>query len=81
MTKKTTPLCFSFLSFGEDELTSAEEIFMIDDNTIIFNSDCVRTAQIDSVDKNTAVITVHLKTGIIEKKNFDISNLQIREIK
>ena len=76
MTQLTTSLNFTFRSFGED-VTSTEELFIIDDRTVVFNQDTVHTASMQSIVDNLATVILHLKDGITLVKEFDISSSDV----
>lgn len=79
MTHQPISLNFTFRPFGEDEITSTEELFIIDDNTLVFNQDIVHNARVDSICGTQVSVLLNQKDGITVTKKFDISSSTITE--
>lgn len=64
----------SFKSFGEDDISTREDFYFIDHNTIIFDQDIVIAASIDSFDTDFVQVIFHLTDGCTIKQKFKLLN-------
>jgi hypothetical protein len=66
----TAPFTFSFKSFGDNDVTSIEEYFIIDNHAVTFNQDLTENAELVFLNSDSATVNIHLKDGVTVTKHF-----------